>query len=198
MTRWFAVPVGTADSGSEGTGEGQVFPLEAGYGLIAASGVPEAFAGSGTFDAGVIFAARVWVPGGRAITSAWAAVRTSGTYTIGSPNQLGVYDDAGVQLATTTDDPTLWAAVGWRGGELVGGPILGDIARFVYVLIIATGFTGVSLPFAPAGSQEGWFVTGLAGGNRRAMFQPAGALPALFNPVGYGTATSFLPQVGLS
>lgn len=198
MSRWFAVPVAASTENGGVVSDGGPYPLSA-YGLLSASGLPEAFTVASSFDSGVTFASRVRVLAGVEISSLWVAVRTAGVYTSGTPNQLGLYDDAGVQLGVTADDATLWAVSGWRGGELVGGPVPSAAEeRYVYILILAKGFSGISIPYAPAGSHQDWFTRGPAGGNQRAMYSSAGSLPASFDPASYGTATSFLPMVGIS
>jgi hypothetical protein len=182
---------------SGGGGMDQIFPL-AGHGLLAASGDPHAFEIISGFGSGV-FIARVWIPAGVAITSVWLAVAAGGTYTSGSPNQLGVWADAGgAPIKTTADDNTLLTTAGWAGDALVGGPIAGGSARFVYIGVVASNWSGVSLPYAPAGSNSAW-LNGLPGGgtwNRRAMFAFDSTLPGALDPTSYG-ATSFLPLFGV-
>ncbi len=196
MDRWFAVP---AISGGGVATVGATFPLKEGYGLLAASGDPTAFAEGSGFGSGTIFATRLWVPAGVAITSLWAAVQTGGTYTSGSPNQLGLYDDDGLQLGFTADDAALWSVSGWRGGALAGGPVGAQGAgRMVFILILATGYTGIVIPYGPAGAHASWYAVGPSVTKRRAMFVSASALPASFDPTSYGTPTSFEPMVGVS
>ena len=180
-----------------GSGMDQIFPL-AGHGLLAASGNPEAFNISSGYGSGV-FIGRVWIPAGVAITAVWLAVAAGGTYGSGSPNQLGVWADAGgAPIKTTADDNTLLAAAGWRGGNLSGGAIASQgSGRFVYIGVVASSWSGVSLPYAPAGSNSSW-LNGVPGGgtsNRRAMFAFDSTLPGALDPTSYG-ATSFLPLFG--
>ena len=180
-----------------GGGMDQIFPL-AGHGLLAASGNPEAFNISSGYGSGV-FIGRVWIPAGVAITAVWLAVAAGGTYGSGSPNQLGVWADAGgAPIKTTADDNTLLAAAGWRGGNLSGGAIASQgSGRFVYIGVVASSWSGVSLPYAPAGSNSSW-LNGVPGGgtsNRRAMFAFDSTLPGALDPTSYG-ATSFLPLFG--
>ncbi len=180
-------------------GMDQVFPL-AGHGLLAASGTPEAFNITSGYGSGV-FVARVWIPAGVAITSVWLAVQAGGTYTSGAPNQLGVWADAGgAPLKTTADDNTLLAAAGWRGGALSGGAIAAQgSGRFVYIGVVASNWSGVSIPYAPAGSNSSWLNSLPGGGtaNQRAMFQFDSALPTSLDPTTYG-GTSFLPLFGVT
>jgi hypothetical protein len=181
----------------DATQKSTVYPL-AGYGLLAASGVPEAFNTPSSYGSGV-FACRVWIPAGAAITSLWTAVLAGGTYSSGGPNQLGLYDDDALQVALTADDPTLWSAAGWRGGALAGGPIPAQtVGRFVYLLTIANGYSGLQLPFGPAGSHGAWFATGPGTTKRRAIYNNVASMPASFDPSSYGSATSYEPLVGVS
>lgn len=182
-----------------GTG---IYP-PAGYGLLAMSGMPEAFMlGSGPSNNTVV-GARVWIPAGVAITSLWAAVRAGGTYsTSATPNQLGLYTDPGVQVALTPDDSTLWTQAGWRGGALVGGTVAAQSAgRFVHVLAIVGGMSGVTVPYPSAANDANspWFDLGVGVTKRRA-FYTAGvvAMPASFDPTAYGTPTTYVPLVGVS
>jgi hypothetical protein len=188
--KW-ATPAGGA------SGMDAIFPL-AGYGLLAASGVPEAFSQSGGIGDGQLYAIRTWIPAGVAITSLWVAVQTGGTYTSGAGNRLGLYDDTGAQVGLTPDDSTLWSAGGWRGGAVAGGPIAGQgSGRFVYILIGQVGFSGITIPYAVAGSGAPWFSAGVGVTKRRCLYTFA-ALPGSFDPTSYGTSSSFLPLVGVS
>lgn len=197
--RWFAVPVAPIGiGGGHGPVSSLPYPL-AGYGLIAVTGVPEAFAADSSF-AGGHFLIRTWIPAGAAITSAWTAVKTGGTYASGSPNQLALYDESGVQVALTADDATLWANSGWRGGPLVGGPLpAADEGRWAYLGMVSNGFTGTLLPYAPAGAHDAWFDSAVTPGPRRVIYNgSSGAMPTSFDPMSYGSPTSYMPLAGLS
>lgn len=182
-----------------GTG---IYP-PAGYGLLAMSGMPEAFMlGSGPSNNTVV-GARVWIPAGVAITSLWAAVRAGGTYSAsGTPNCLGLYTDPGVQVALTPDDSTLWTQPGWRGGALIGGTVAAQgTGRWVYVLAIVGGMSSVTVPYPSAANDANapWFDVGVGVTRRRAFYAPGvTSMPGLFDPTAYGTPTTYVPMVGVS
>ncbi|MGW4426441.1 hypothetical protein [Streptosporangium sp. NPDC004631] len=182
-----------------GTG---IYP-PAGYGLLAMSGTPESFMLGSSPSNNTATGACVWIPAGVAITNLWAAVRAGGTYSAsGTPNRLGLYDDNGAQVALTPDDSTLWTAAGWRGGALTGGPIAAQGAgRWVYVLAIVGGMSGVTVPYPSAANDANspWFDVGVSVARRRAFYTGGVvAMPASFDPTGYGTPTTYVPLLGVS
>lgn len=182
-------------------GMDQVYPISD-YGWLAASCAFESVIGTSGLSSGTIFATRTWVPAGVPITNLTVAIQTGGTYTSGSGNRLAVYDETGAtQLGITADDPTLWATAGRVGRPLAGGVVAAQsTGRMVYILILAIGYTGIFLPFSVAGSNAAWFSSGVGNGSRRRCMFSGGetALPASFNPNTLGSATSFLPVVGVS
>jgi hypothetical protein len=173
-----------------------------GYGLKSISVDPMSVQSNSAISSGTIWASRLWIPAGVAITNLWAAVRTGGTHDGSTtPNRLGLYDDTGAQVALTADDSTLWTAAGWRGGALAGGPVAAQGAgRFVYVLWIVRGMTGLAMPFpVNANDANGPYASqGVGGGNRRTMYATGTSLPASFAPASYGTATGYVSLVGVS
>ena len=188
-----------ADPPTGGASDSPAFPLS-GYGLLAASGDPSGFLANSNATNNSIFLARVWIPAGVVVTSLWAAVRTGGSYSAtGTPNQLGLYTDAGVQVAITPDDPTLWSASGWRGGALPAPVPAESAGRWAYIGLIVGGYT-VGLPY-PTGVDDAhasWFSGGVGATPRRAMYASGSSLPASFNPTSYGTPTTYLSLVGVS
>lgn len=182
---------------------GAVFPL-AGYGLTGCSGDPLGFMANSSMANNQVFLARVWIPAGTPISRLWAAVRLAGGHDgVTGPNQLGLYTDAGVLVDTIANDPTLWTVAGWRGGLLAGGTVAAQGAgRFVYVGLLARGMTGGSWPY-PTGADDNqvpWFAVPASGtANRRGLYLTGQtSMPASFNPVAGGTATTFMPLVGVS
>lgn len=181
------------------SGGGPVFPL-AGYGLLTASDDPALFQNVSGLSSGTVFGARCWVPANTALSNLAAAVRTGGTYSASAVvNRLGIYDDTGTLLQATTDDSTLWNNAGWatRPITTVAAQATG---RWVYILYICGGFTGVNVPYSIGANDLNapWLGLGVSNsGNRRAFYlNGQSALPASFTPSSVGTNTGFLPLVG--
>lgn len=189
-----------ASVGGGGAGIDPVFPI-GGYGLVAASDDPIAFFGNSSIDAGQLVGARVWIPANTPVSMLWVAVRNAGTYaTSTTPNQIGIYSDSGDLIATTPDDSTLWTAAGWRGGSLPSTVAAQATGRFVYILALAGGMTGVTIPYA-SNADDGskiWFASPAVGTHRRSFYAFESALPASFDPATYGTDTSWLALLGAS
>lgn len=178
---------------------GTVFPLS-GYGLLVASDEPAFFQNPSPLTNATVFGARCWVPANTALSHLTAAVKTGGTYSASAvPNQLGIYDDTGAQLQVTADDNTLWATAGWASRSITTVPAQ-TTGRFVYILYILGGFTGVVVPYALGGNDTNapWLVFNVSNaGNKRAFYlNGQSTLPASFNPTTIGTSTGFLPLVG--
>lgn len=190
-------PAGPA--GPPGSGAG--FNIEEHYGFVAASGDVPSMQGTSTL--GPMFFTRIWVPGGKPLNGLWSPITTVGVYSGsgGAGCCLGVYDDAGVLLDTTTPDANMWTTVGWAGGDLVGGEIAAETdGRFVYV----SGFVfGYSTPpstmyinafewpgfqFSPNGQQT----------HRRSFYASGASVPASFNPASFGTPSGWTPLYAIS
>lgn len=171
----------------------QLYPITGYKGLLGAS-IDPADAQTPASVGGQVWPTRVRVPANTALTTLYCYCQTSGTFTAGT-NQFGLYDDTGAQVATTPNDSTLWASTGWRSGTITGGPIAAQTTdRFVYIVPLISGFSGVQWLFASGANAAP--ATGPGGGNRRAMFSNASALPASFDPTSYGTAESFVALLG--
>jgi len=182
------------------SGMDQIFPMNQGYGLLTVSDNPLFFQNISGLASGTVFGARCWVPANTALGHLVAANHSAGTYnTSAVPNQLGIYDDSGTQLQTTANDNTLWTTVGWAGGAITTVPAQAS-GRFVYILYILGGFTGVQVPYALGANDTNAPYMGLGvtnAGNRRAFYlNGQSALPGSFNPTSVGTNTGFVPLVG--
>jgi len=178
---------------------GATFPLS-GYGLLTASDDPMLFQNVSSLASGTVFGARCWVPANTALSTLVAAVRTGGTYaTSAVPNQLGIYDDTGVRLQVSPNDNNLWNAAGWTSSGITTVTAQAT-GRFVYILYILGGFTGVTVPYALGANDSNapWLSLGVTNaGNKRAFYlNGQSALPASFNPTTVGTTTGFIPLVG--
>ena len=183
------------------TGGGAVFDLS-GYGLVAATDDPITFMGSSTIGNNQIFYTRCWVPAGKPLTGLWVSVKTANVHDGATdPNQLAVYaDDGATRLGLTADDRTLWTATGWRGGAIVGGPVAASaVGRFVYVGVLCRGMNGAPVISFPASSAD-WdaFYTGPGETYRRGFYVGANAFPATIDPTSTGTASGYVPLLGIS
>jgi len=188
-----------------GGGDDSVYPL-AGYGLLAAAGDPIGWMAVSSYGNNTLFYTRVWIPAGVAITSLWVAVRDAGTWDGATgPNGIGLFTDAGVYVDDTAaggTDGTMWTAAGWRGGALAAPVAAQGSGRFVYLAPLARGQTAspnIPYPSSCTDSQTPWFDSGIGVTKRRCTFQGGQTtFPASFDPTSTGTATTFLPLVGVS
>lgn len=181
------------------SGGGPVFPLS-GYGLLTATDDPMLFQNISGLGNGTVFGARCWVPANTALSHLTAAVRTGGTYSATSvPNQLAIFDDTGTRLQITADDNTLWTTAGWASRAITTVAAQGT-GRFVYILYILGGFSGVNVPYALGANDANapWLSLGVSNtGNKRAFYlNGQSTMPASFDPTAVGTTTGFLPLVG--
>jgi hypothetical protein len=182
------------------SGMDQIFPMNQGYGLLTVSDNPLFFQNSSSLASGTVFGARCWVPANTALSHLAVAIRIGGTYSSSAvPNQLGIYDDSGTQLQVSPNDNTLWTTAGWYSGAITTVAAQGS-GRFVYILYIIGGFSGVTVPYALGANDTNAPYMGLGvtnAGNRRAFYlNGQSALPASFNPTSVGTNTGFVPLVG--
>lgn len=86
-----------------------IYPLSA-YGFVAASGAIEAFDGVSTLGSNMT---RVFVPAGAAISVVGVLLDSAAVMSGSGENSFAVYDDAGVFVAKTVSDDTLWTNEGW-------------------------------------------------------------------------------------
>lgn len=180
-------------------GMDQIFPINQGYGLLTVSDNPLLFQNASSLTNGTIFGARCWVPANTALSHLATAVRVGGTYSTSAvPNQLGIYDDSGTQLQLSPNDNNMWTTAGWYSNTITTVAAQ-STGRFVYILYILGGFTGVNVPYALGANDSNASFVGLGvtnAGNRRAFFLTGATLPSSFNPTSVGTNTGFVPLVG--
>jgi hypothetical protein len=193
-------PTGVKWAAPAASGMDQIFPVNQGYGLLTVSDNPLLFQNSSTLSNGTVFGARCWVPANTALSHLTTAIRVGGTYSSSAvPNQLGIYDDTGAQLQLSPNDNALWTTVGWYSGAITTVAAQGS-GRFVYILYIIGGFSGVTVPYAIGANDTNapFMALGVTnGGNKRAFYlNGQSALPASFNPTTVGTTTGFVPLVG--
>lgn len=177
-----------------------IYPLS-GYGLVAASGDPMNFMGVSPASSDSIAGQRVWIPAGAVITSLWGTVRNEATYaTSSTPNQIGLYTDAGVLVSATVNSNTLWTSPGWRGANLPSPIAAQSAGRFVYIVTIYGGVSGLYIAAMNAADDAhgAWFCFPATGTAKRRGFYDGGvtALPSSFDPTSYGTTSSYITLVG--
>lgn len=174
----------------------------AAYGCFALSYAPEASAYS-SIGSGDFFGTRVWVPAGQTISKVAAPIEVAGTYdSTGTPNQFVMYEDDGQTRYLTSVDNTLWGATGWRVG-MFSSPIAAQASgRFVWVFLMIRGYSSVGVMFPASPYNITFAVNGGIGalsGQRRGIYQGSVVTPpATINPLTYGSASGFMPLVGLA
>lgn len=185
-------PMSAADVSTYG-----IYPLSA-YGFIAISAAPETFTSNGgDGGGGYLRVARIWVPAGNAINGLCIHVHQAGTHGGSGWNGGAIYDDAGTQIATTANTPTLWDTDGWRSVDLTSPVAAQPAGRFVRAAILSNDYTGLQFLFAiptiPSAVIGGHNVS-----NRRNFYESGIATPpASFDPDTYGTAGGYIPPIGL-
>lgn len=195
---------GTAAQGNDSRfGNVPAYP-PSGYGLVAVSIDPDCCQGGANIN-NEFRVTRLFIPAGKSFSKIWAGVRTAGVWDgVTTPNQFVLYSDAGVQLDTTPNDGTLWTSTGWRSGTLQGGTQAAQTAdRYIYVMYSIRGMTTppfIPFPVNANDSNATFAAVGITGSaNRRTMYAAGGATPpASIDPTAYGTATCFVPVIGVS
>jgi hypothetical protein len=171
----------------------------AGYGLVAMTENPGACGGVGSIGTGYVWLTRMWVPPRAVFSKIALAVATGNAYTPSAvPNQLGWYDDNGVLQDVTPDDSTMWStSSSWYVGTLSSPVPAQNVGRFIYVATIVGGYSNVSHLYVAAAGRD--VVSTVVGSAKRRCMYSSGktSLPASFDPTSYGTATSYIPLMGL-
>ncbi|QQG51186.1 MAG: hypothetical protein HZB75_01620 [Candidatus Saccharibacteria bacterium] len=106
-----------------------IYPLSA-YGFVAASGNIEAFDAISTLGSNMT---RVFVPAGAAISVVGALLNTAAVMSGSGENSFAIYDDAGMFVAQTVSDDTLWTNEGWILKTLPSVVPAQSVDRFVNV-----------------------------------------------------------------
>lgn len=170
-----------------------VYPLSA-YGFFTASDSISVFSAEGGVPD--FHAARIFVPAGKAIAKVGAVLNTGGTLGTGGENSFGIYTDAGVFVASTPSDNSMWQTAGWVVRTLTTAIAAGLADRFVIVSGLVNGYT-----VAPRAT---YCIHGAAGdglnsaGHFRTYYRyGVVSWPASFTPATYGTLTSYLPLLAL-
>jgi hypothetical protein len=185
-----------------GTGSSEIdatFPVSH-WGLVAASDNPIAFYNPSQVSAQDWYT-RVWIPAGKAVTGLYLAIATAGTHDgVTTGNGLALYDDSGTLVDTIAYADSLWATVGWRGGNLLAGAIAAQASgRWVYLGAKVRGYAANAPAFAYAtgANDRTYHYTGPATTKRRTFYQAAAAtFPATIDPTATGTATGYNFLVG--
>jgi hypothetical protein len=194
----------TADS-AQATGLAWNKPLgdsaypAAGYGLVAMTENPGACNGLGSIGTGYVWLTRIWVSPFTRFSKIALVVATGDTYTPSAvPNQLGWYTDDGVLQDVTPDDSTLWSTSNsWYVGTLSTPVPAQSTGRFIYIATLTGGYSNVSHLYV-AGANHDVITTIVGSPKRRCMYANGKtALPPSFDPTSYGTATGYIPLMGL-
>jgi len=182
------------------SGSGPILYIPSGYGLTSVTGDPLAYQNTQSAGTNFIWYMRLPTPASGIATNLWVACGTSGAYDgTTTPNQVGIYDDIGTKLGATADDSTLWGAIGWRGGAVVGGAVSIGTPYF-YLLALIRGYSNEQFCFPGAPVDSHTFASRGPGQTKRrcGYFSGATALPASFDPTTYGTESGFGFLCGVS
>jgi hypothetical protein len=175
--------------------------LAASWGLAALTGDPLSHTANGSWANGQIVACMLTVLPGIPFSRIAVARRSATVYAAtGIVSQLGLYDDTGVQVATTPADPDLWIANDWYAATLSSpDPGTASVLRFFYILALIGGTNGANVCTLTDASDTPALQHSF-GSTKRKCFYLGGqsALPASFNPNTTGTETTSRPLFGLA
>lgn len=179
----------TGPAGPQGDG---AYPL-AGYGFHSASVPIETARNESTH--GNSWAARVWVPAGKAINTIGLFVSQTGTAGTGN-NAFAIYDDDGNFVASTPTDNNLWvvASPNWVLKNFSSPIAAQGSGRFVYAASSRNGGTDPSIAYLNIGFGEKMMSGGPSGKYR--SFIPGGmssSFPSTINVTTPGTNFGYLP-----
>lgn len=145
--------------------------------------------------------ARVFIPAGSPITTAWTAIHAAGTVGAGGENSFAVYTDAGVFVASTPTDDNLWTVTGPRSKSF-STPIPAQTSdRYVYMGIRVTGYSGApSFSFFTSSASAGLLDGGFGSGKRRSIIANSGSTwVGSFDPATYGAlSVGYMPFLAVS
>jgi hypothetical protein len=148
------------------------------------------------------FLVRIYVPAGQPIAKVANVVTVAGTFTSnGNPNGFVVYDDSGNQLGVTADIAgTVWNSTGWAVVPLTSTITAVSTPRYVRVLVVVNGWTGLSFLWFQANNISAAVLNGGATTNIRSRFQASTitSFPASVNPSTYGVTHQYMPLLGLT
>jgi len=171
------------------------------YGIYSITGSPIHFLSSSPWGATDHNISALFVPAGKAITAVRVAIRVSASFSATSAaSQVKIYDVTGALIGSSPDDNTMALARGWSLQTLSTPIASSGSNRYVFVGVSLGGFAGASLAWPTGISTDVPEITSVGSftGLRRGFYASnASGLPGSFNPASYGTATSYLPLLGL-
>jgi hypothetical protein len=148
------------------------------------------------------FLVRIYVPAGVPIAKVANVVTVAGTWASnGNPSGFAVYDDSGNQLGVSADlAGTVWTATGWGIVPLTSTIAAQSTPRYVRVLVVVNGWTGLSFLWTQSNNISAAVLNGGAVTNYRSRFQASTitSFPASVNPATYGVTHQYMPLVGLT
>lgn len=170
------------------------------YGFKVLSGDPANYQVNSPFGNNSIPWRRMWIPAGISITGLYFAIRTGSVHD-GSNfgNRVGLFDDAGNQIALSPVDETMWSLAGWRGGDLSGAPVAAQSAgRFIRALALVRGCSpAFAFPSNPNDNNASYCSTSITGVRIAGYALGQSSMPASFDPATFGTVSGYSPLVGV-
>jgi hypothetical protein len=175
-----------ADGADGAPGPAMGYPLSA-YGLAAATFPLEVGATPSTVAN--LFAARVWVPAGTALTGG-ATIVTTNPGTGSGEVRFAVWEDNGTLAGSSSTDAALFNTLGWRSAAFTTPVAASGSDRFVWVGFMAVGVVGATIPYVPSAA-------GLNAQHRRCVYSDSlTTLPTTLDIAGLALS-DYLPFVGL-
>lgn len=171
------------------------------YGFVAVTFPLECVSTATAVTVNTIEIARIYVPANKAITGAGVNVATAGV-TPGSSNASGFLlysDDGQTQVASHTNDYTIFTTAGWRFKAFTSQVAAQSVGKFYRLAMVHT-CTTTAPKFGTTSSTASstWNFLAPSGTHRRQIFQTSvTSFPATFAPASYGTNDNPLICMGL-
>jgi hypothetical protein len=168
---------------------GQIYPIEEGYGFHSASVSPETTSGTSWFTG---WQTRVWVPAYKTIAKAATFVTTAAT---GSATFAGfaVYSDDGQALLGQAVDTSVFLTTGMPEVAFSSPIAAQPSGRFVRVLVTSDYSSAPECPFSLDGGPASGTIWNSGPAIRSAYFNAITSFPASFDPVTGATFSGWTP-----
>ena len=135
-------------------------------------------------------AARVWVPGGTAITKVGLYITDSSTAASGE-SKLLVWNDDGTLAGATATDTSIPASTGWKVLDLAVPIAAQDAGRFVYVGYVIVG-SSPNIMYSVAVAGVDTYFNGPSAGHYRAVYNGGTTVPSPLVPSSM-SRSSYIP-----